>query len=267
MNVSFPPEVELYRYAPESLPVADFFKIPDDGQIYWQVMYDFQTDVWGKVPRPIALEYKKFSPPEERSLPATVPLKGPDAGEFTPLTEPFQVLWHGMIDYASEASHSFDALDEVWRNVTISGRALTDQHSRGQGFADYILGENIDGPPMAIKYLTMSGNMLRQKRRSGTKIYFETIDIRKPAPSVEWVMERPWLCHWATESTVIRYKYGYVVSRWHWNFHNDYKYGTPFPLVSHTGELWFDKSDPHNKGELRQLEPGEKISVYNPPEA
>jgi len=267
MIVTFPSVVEFYRYEIEPAPAIDFFTVPDDGHTYWQVMYDFQTDVWNHLPRPIALEYKKFCPPEERSLPATVPLRGTDAGEFTPLDETYQNLWYSMLDFASEASHSFAALEEIWRNVTISGRALTDQHSRGQGFADYILGVNLDGPPMAIKYLTMSGNMLRQTRRSGTKIYFETIDIRKPAPPADWVMERPWLCHWATESTAIPYKSGYVVSRWHWNFYGSIKYGTPFPLVSHTGELWFDKSDPLNKGELRQLEPGEIISPYNPPEA
>ena len=258
---------ETQVLVPEPLPAADFFTVPDDGHTYWQFIHDFQTDVWQHLPRPIVLEYKKFRPPAERSLPATVPLRGPNAGEFTPLSEHYQLLWFNMIDYASEASHSYDALDEVWRNVTISGRALTDGHSRGQGYADYILGENMEGPPMAIKYLTLTGNMLRQTRRSGTKIYFETLDIRKPAPDVEWVMERPWLCHWTTESTVIPYKKGYVVSRWHWNFAGGIKYGTPFPLVSHTGELWFDKSDPQNKGELRRLLPDEKISPYNPPEA
>ena len=254
-------------FVPKVESVRQEFTVPDDGHIYWHVMYDFQTEAWNFLPRSEILEYKKFSPPEERSLPGTVPLRGPDPGEFTPLTEPFQRLWHGMMNYASEASHSFAALEEIWRNVTISGRALTDGHSRGQWFADYILGVNLDGPPMAIKYLTMIGNVLRQTRRNGTRIYVETLDIRKPAPSVEWVMERPWLCQWATESTVIPYGNQYVVSRWHWNFYNGIKYGVPFPLVSHTGELWIDKSDPHNKGELRQLEPGKIISPYNPPEA
>ncbi|MHA2246892.1 MAG: hypothetical protein ACXADY_18250 [Candidatus Hodarchaeales archaeon] len=248
-------------FVPTEVDVVNSFKVPDDGHVYWQVTHDYENELWGE-PRPKVLGYKPSAPPEERSLPEMYNLKGVSSGEFTPMSPLYQQLWFDLLDKASGFAHSVEEILQVWKDVTAQARALTDRHSREYGFADYILGENLNGKPMAIKYLTCGGNLLRQKRRDGTRIYVEAINTSEPAPDVNELWGKWWLIQWATESTVFRLPdKTWQVSRWHWNFTNDKKYGTPFPLLSENGEFRIDR------GLLKSVNPGEIISPYNPSEA
>jgi len=237
------------------------FTVPKDNHKYWQLGHDWQTSEWDHLPRSIVKEYKKFHPWQERSLPDVfnVIVDGYVKKDYTPMSHDMQMLWFYMIDYSSK--HTMTELVEIWRNVTADGRALTDRHTRENGFADYVTSENIDGKPMAMLFASFGGNLVRQTRRSGSKIWVETIKADNP-PSVHEIEDKPWLWHWAVESTVFQLPdKTYLNSRWHWNFHNGVKYGTPFPFISPTGEARV------SRGDVIEVQPGQVISPYNPIEA
>jgi hypothetical protein len=202
--------------------ISNSIKVPDDGGKYWQVKHDYQTpkdsDSWGGLPRSIVIGHKRNYPDHARSLPEVFMLKGPSSGDFTPLTEPLQVLWLELLDSFSGYFRSMDELLYVWENVTAQARALTDGHSREHGFADYIIGSNLGAKPMAIGYYVCGGNLLKQKYRIGSRIWVEAIHTGKSLPNINELLLKPWLVQLATESTVMKRNNGtYTVTPWHWN--------------------------------------------------
>jgi hypothetical protein len=237
----------------------DTTTVPSSG-IFWQAAHDWQTEIWNYKPRSEVIPYRRNADPSLRSLPEMVPMKGPSTGEFVDLTPELQQLWYDLLVHFSNGAHSKDEMDQIWRDVTAQARALTDNHSREFGCADYILGENLGGMPMAIKYLTSGGNLLKQTRRNGTHIYVEAINTNQTLLTLGQLLDKPWLIQWATESTVfpVIAKKTWVVSRWHWNFAGGIKYGTPFPLLSQNGELMIERS------RVVPAENGKVISPYYP---
>ena len=74
--------------------------------------------------------------------------------------------------------------------------------TNGSGFpghANYILGEELDQPdPRFDQARICGGAVVAEKKHDDQYVWIETIDVRKPIPSAEYVMARPWLYYHAT---------------------------------------------------------------------
>jgi hypothetical protein len=214
-------------------------------------------------PRSVTRRYLPSQPPEKRSLPSTMQewIATP-IGEFFPLTKEWQKFWLDMIDRATgytlnKRNISLSELNENdllywWAYATQHSLAMTDNHSAlndGKvipisegGFADYNLKVNLyldDGTPnkpIAKKSLGMTGNLYKQIGNAQSYIAVETLNagyldstgkklIVLPPPSLDSVWDKPWLIHWAVESTMIKLSNGsYVQSKF-----PPKPYGLPYP--------------------------------------
>jgi len=236
------------------------FRVPEIGKFHQGVQDIFVQDVasgqWfdqnGKpCPRAVTRRYKM--PPND-ALPSTIQAWiAIKIGEFFYLTRPWQEFWRDLIDCATQFTLSKETvpIDQLtpshllywWRYATQHSLALTDNHSREQGFADYLLGVNLDNPkPIAIKSLTMSGNLFKEIGYTSNHIIVETLNagtinskgvfISAPPPKVADVWDKHWLIHWGVESTTALLPDGtYVQSAF-----PPKPWGLPFPFMGIDGK-------------------------------
>lgn len=234
--------------------------VPSDGFQYWQGLHDYETAAWEYKPRSIKLNYKKDPP--YNALPEMIPLKlvAPDGsidkGEFTDLNEAWQWFWFDLLVKSCGGTKSDAEMKQIWYDVTVQSRGLTDNHSRETGYTDYVLGVNLDANrPMGIKALSSGGNMAKQLSKYGTQITIEALDTRKAPPKVDDIWGDWSLIWWATEETTVqRPDKTWMVGRWSYLK----PFGVPFPVVSGSGKLIADAS------RFDKVDAGRTISPYNP---
>jgi hypothetical protein len=231
------------------------YTVPNDGQ-YWQSVQDIYSGAWfDQNNKPCPRSMTKWRNPPYMALPSTVPMDGAgQINEFFPLTKPWQEFWRDCIDYASEFTLSREVLplEQLterhllywYAYATQHSLALTDNHAAvlkmqpdPNGFADYLLGINPTRPPIAIKSLSMSGNLYKQLDMTGSHLIVETLNagelingkfIVANPPKVSDVWNKSWLIHWGVQSTA-NYKMadgGYPQE----SFPPD-PFGMPFPLM------------------------------------
>lgn len=253
------------RFAP--VEPYNVFQVPSSGD-YMVMLWDHFTAQWDYKPRPV---YNHTTNP----MPATVPLFGCRPSDFIPMTAPVQRFWFGLIVKAAQHFLTMRQLLDAWIDGTLDHRAFTDQHAAYEpgpngdpiviegGFADYVTGVNLDSEagPMQIKCLDMAGNIIKKKRQDSKYVYFECIDPYN-LPSVDEAWEKPWLVHWATESTAQQLgPKNWVVSRWPQLERFGLEVGFPFPLFGHQGE------NKVKKARVKPIENGALFSPYNPADA
>lgn len=243
--------IDLRKPVTLSPPAPFVLRVPDTGQ-FVQAMWDFETEAWDYKPRSIVLNYKK-SPPEN-SLPDTVPMFGCKPNDFMPLNRGWQVFWFDLLRLAAHGTHTEQELMDWWGFTTRDGCAFTDNHSAQAPYfgADYIQGLNLGNPPLAMKCLTTGGNLFKVITSYGKYWQIEALDMSIPPPVVTELLEKPWLIHWATQSTVIETNYGWKVIRFPKN-----EGGTPFPFISMNGIQMVEQT------RVKPVENGTAFSPYN----
>jgi hypothetical protein len=237
------------------------FTVPDDGYVYMQVKHDFETGFWENKPRAFSINGWDSEANPQGGFPDTFPCETVGGTrERVRLTEPFQVLWFDLLRLASKNTIPNDILKERWAEITEHGRALTDFFAVQQGYRDYVLGKNLNAKDIQQKTLTMGGNIVRIIGSNETHWYIEAIDASQPAPEAKDIINKPWLVHWGTQSTIEKLEDGgYLVTDWGQLNYGDDHYGVPFMLISPDGRLQIRKEF------LKPIENGAEYSPYSPP--
>lgn len=152
--------VETKRYVPEREPVAPPVLPP-----LFRVLHDKEL---GELWRP--------------NLPEVHPLFDQ---HFTPFTESWQRLSYEMNTLTKNK----------WTAVYSFERAFTNSNGFGKPGdprRNYIKMEDLQEPLPKVEALVCGGAVLTGKV-SGDYLYVETLNGRNPAPSLDWLLERPWL--------------------------------------------------------------------------
>lgn len=177
-------------------PLFPPFVTPARGDII-QFLRDEELEEWRFKSRVVKKGYKGDG------LPATVHLTGkPD---FVSLSRSWQELWFELIKWQDNGASSYDRLIEIWKDVTLDRRALTDQHAwntpnKGfSGYHDYILGTNVLARDVSQKRLGMAGNIAIALTR-GKKISFAALSLAQPCPRIENIWGDHTKIWWATVS-------------------------------------------------------------------
>lgn len=238
------------------------FKVPDKGTFHQGVQDIYSGEWYDRNGRPVPRSYTKWPNPR-MALPSTIQLWGAtQISEFFPLTKEWQQLWLDMIDRATcyTLSHEKLPLEKLtdkhllywWAYATQHSLAMTDNHAAIEdgkvikgGFADYMLGVNLENQvPIAKKSLDMSGNLFKEIGRSGRYIVIETINagridpknpkriIMAKPPHIDDIWEKPWLTHWAVESTITKLPDKSFVQ----SMFPPRPYGLPFPVLGIDGK-------------------------------
>lgn len=261
-------------------------RVPSEGKFLYAVQ-DIYSGEWfdqnGRpCPRAVTRNYK--NPPND-ALPSTIQMWGAmKIGEFFPLTEAWQKLWLDLIDRATDYTLYKEWLPYKqltpahllywWAYATQESLALTDNHSalyHGEilenGYADYMLKLNVTNPkPIAIKSLSMTGNIFKEIGRSGNKIVVETINagyldcndklVIVDPPKIDDIWGKPWLVHWAVESTTSKLADGSYAQ----TAFPPKPYGLPFPV------LGIDGRNTISANRVVPIENGSLFSPYHPME-
>lgn len=219
--------------------IRGIFRVPDDGVSYYRALEDVYSGEWfdqnGRpCPRAVTRRYKQ--PPYD-GLPSTIQMWGASMiGDFFPLNEAWQRFWLSLIDRATEYTldPAWKPFKELlpsdllywWMYATQESLALTDNHSaiyHGEliegGCADYILKLNLSNPkPIAIKSLSMTGNIFKGLGKSGENFVIETINagslnaqgkfVSAIPPTIDDVWNDPSKIHWGVESTTLKLPLG-----------------------------------------------------------
>lgn len=173
----------------ESHTLLPPFKTPTTGNIK-RFKFDHELYYFDFKSRVVQQNYK------DGALPATVKLDGSAEFDFMPLSRGWQELWFELLVWQAGGTMTHDQLLEAWRSTTMDSRALTDQHSRENGYRDYILGVNMTGKDMCQRRLSMAGNI-------GDYLYgttFKALDMSRPAPRIDYIWGNHTLVWWAAES-------------------------------------------------------------------
>ena len=84
--------------------------------------------------------------------------------------------------------------DDQWGSCLGPTLALTNNAQGFPGHANYIQKKDLDkSDPRFDQARLFGGYILKMKSISGGRFYFESIDVRKPIPSIEYVLEHPYL--------------------------------------------------------------------------
>jgi len=246
--------------APTTTPkVYGRFVVPDDGYTYMQVKHDFETEVWHNKPRAYNINGWKPDNNPKGAFPDTFPMFAAGGGrDHIRLTEPLQRLWFDLLRQASGLKIPDSVLKERWAEITSHGRALTDSYAVQQGYRDYILGQNMDAQDIQQKLLTMGGNIVRVVGSDKNNWYVEAITAAQAPSSAAELINKPWLVHWGTQSTIVELGKVYDVIDWSQLNYDGAQYGVPFMLLSPTGQLQIKKEY------LKPIGNGTQYSPYDP---
>ena len=240
--------------------------VPLDGNFY-RVMHDWELPEFDYKPRQYDPAYEQMKP-----MPSTRMMWDCKPSDFVPLSSEWQFWIYDLLDWASggqlpkgeieyyytiergvvvksspsnpyaRVKCTYGSLLWVWEDLTANHRAFTDGHAPDSGFADYVIGRNLSAKPMSWKSLHNTGNIVKVIGSSGQYKVLETLDMSKPPPELQWVVEnKPWLIGWATEQSV--YELPRVGNKRSWTVakfpqlklacraHGLPEVGTPFPVV------------------------------------
>lgn len=126
----------------------------------------------------------------------------------------------------------------VYVDMVEAHRAFTEAGSPEAGSKDVVTGRNLSAKK-SYEWLfnPTGGAMVKVLRTLGTYYEIEALDVLKPPPSIQWVVERPWLYFWCVQwgkySGATRFpqiKNANAV-------HGLPPAGTPSPLLSKGGSL------------------------------
>lgn len=107
--------------------------------------------------------------------------------DFTAFTKPFQLLEKSLNpSMTGERYRSLHANDTAFNN----GQGY---EKKGDPRADFINNRNTTYPPPKQEALVCGGAVLAQKFILDNYLYCEYIDGNKPAPTTQYVLDRPWL--------------------------------------------------------------------------
>lgn len=231
------------------------FITPSSGKLF-RFLRDEETSTLGFdfKSRVVSKNYKRGA------LPATVQLDG--TTDFIPLTKEYQELWFECLKWQASGMMTHDELLEAWKSVTMHSRALTDLHSREQGYRDWILGVNMTGKDMEQRLLSTAGN-IGEALWGGTRVTFKAIDLSKPAPKIENIWGNPTLVWWATETDRPNwYEGGKIDINGRWPQIHDslgHKLGVPFLNVSPYGLNYVPST------RIEYIKNNVLYTPYNPP--
>lgn len=166
---------------------------------------------------------------------------------------------HVMIDSVASAWW-------VWTELIVDGKSHTDGPNVEQwGRCDPVTGRNMGKENFAWLMRPFTGAVMRVVEDRGVQWGLEVLDITKPAPSLDYVLERPWLYCWGVTSTRTKIGSRYVT--------DDYpqvaqafkaiglpRTGTPILNMGKGNVIWINKS-----ACSPVLEPGSNWSPYYPP--
>ncbi len=228
------------------------FDVPASGK-YYQTLHDYENINREYKPRSIALNYKKDPP--YNALPETIPLLNKKE-QFFPLPKEWQLWWFELLQLASGEMFSDAELKKRWESLTDDSRAFTDNRSRVNGYADFVLGVNVDKKPMMLKSLTTGGNIVKVLAEDVDRLTIECLNFSQSPPRIEDVWEKkPWLYQWASQETVVRIpNKTYVVLPFpQLNPYN----GSPVPVGSLDGTQVIELSN------VKKLGNGGRYNIYN----
>jgi hypothetical protein len=221
---------------PPFIPYGRRLRVPASGW-FMQVKQDYETAQWNYQPRALAAG---FGWNQTRNPDGAFPDTFPCTDEFgngekrTVLTEARQRLWFEALEYACDYQIPTLTLKERWAKITEHGRALTDHTAVQNGLTDYILGLNLDAHPIQQKILVMGGNIVKVIGSTNTRWIVEGVTDYQP---IETLWQKPWLLHWGTQSTIIKYGSAYKRTDWSWlNYGTPIMpYGVPYIVFSPSG--------------------------------
>lgn len=194
---------ELQFQLPAATTLIHDFQVPATGR-YSLLRHDWQCSHFDYKSRTAGTN--PDSP--NAALPETVhlnPFDGQDFMEMPQYLEEFQLALMAKADPTLGRAQ----LLEKWRALTVNSVAFTDKHAIDTGtrffggdpsknYKDEMLGINLYNPKcIAWKVaITCAGNVVKHI----DTLTIEAVDP-KNLPGVDYVWERPWLCHWAVEAT------------------------------------------------------------------
>lgn len=129
-------EVDVITTTGATLP----FVMPTIPVATRRLAYVLPNYMWAGMSRPTMVD----APVRIKGLPDTCPLMN---GDLVPLTEEKQEFMFAILRQ-SAPSMSLADLKTAWASLTTSSRAFTNKHGWDAGYADYINGVNVGGPPM-----------------------------------------------------------------------------------------------------------------------
>ena len=225
-----------------------------------QVRHDFETAFWDYKPRAYNIGGWKPDLNPKGAFPDTFTCTTVGGTrERVPLTKPFQQLWFDLLKEASKNNIPEEELIVRWAHITEHGRALTDFFAVQQGYRDYILQRNLSAKDIQQKTLVMGGNIVRVIGSDKNNWYIEAINTSQPAPEAADIIDKPWLVHWGTQSTIEKLgKDGYMVADWGQLNYGSEHYGVPYMVVSPNGKLEIGKEF------LKPIANGTVFSPYAP---
>lgn len=198
-----------YLVVPE--PVHHYV-VPATGR-FKRGAYDWERPDWGGKPR------------TNSECPQTIPMW--DKPDFFTLSEAWQRLWFNLIAYFAYGAMTDDQLFTAWADITTERKALTDNHGLAHFYADLIMRIFVNNDPIMQKGLIFGGTMVKMKGLTGNVI--EALDPSQEAPSLEWLLQHPWLWGW---TTVIQSDY--VSSKWP-NLKRFTDNGVPYLILGYSG--------------------------------
>lgn len=176
-----------------------------------RVKWDWERTIDG-LPRMLSSEYD----PPTFGYPGGLPDTNKTFyDQFFELVKKTQFLWfdlnciaqYGKTSKSLSASQS-KAAKQSWKSLTASGRFLTNGRSREEGYADYVLGVNLNSGKGGIQQenLVLGGNTVKvigEREILGGRWYVPcaALDISKPLPAAGDLFRDKTLCHWCTNST------------------------------------------------------------------
>lgn len=227
-------EFDDNTYMPIREPVTTY-TVPNDGGKYKRMAFDWERPDWGYKPR-VGLNH---------STPQTIPMWTPP--DFFSLTEDYQRLWYDLIVYWAYFAMTEGQEREEWLDITTERKALTDNHGLAHEYTDYIVSMFLaNNKPIMQKGLGFGGSLV--KIRYGSTIF--AIDMNKPAPTLEELLEQPWLWGWCTVITGD----GHSI-KWP-NIKRFSDNSVPYLIIGPDGKNTIDKEH------LVSLEPGAIVSPF-----
>jgi len=215
----------------------DTITVPSSGK-FARVAHDWERPNWGEKPRSL------------KERPETVPMMMKPAS--LPLTKEWQKFWWKFIINQSYSTLTGGQYHTAWGDITAERKAFI-FHGITHGYTDYITGVNLsNNDPMKQKGLLMGGSLV--KRKYGGVI--EALDLSQPPPTVQWLLQRPWLWGWATviEGRNKNTDGTWPVSKWP-QLKPFGGWGVPYLIIGPNGE---------NKVHIEDLIPLKNGTVYSP---
>lgn len=153
----------------------------------------------------------------------------------------------------------------VWTELIVDGKSHTDGPNVEQwGRCDPVTGRNMGAQNFAWLMRPFTGALIRIVEDRGNKWGYEVLDVTKSAPSLDYVLDRPWLYCWGVTQTRTKIGQRYAT--------DDYpqiaqafraiglpRTGTPILNMGKGNVSWIDKS-----ACSPILEPGSSWSPYFP---